>query len=99
MPGDKSGGGRLVANDTNNVLAVEIARHPQEGLLAVVVVLFSILKEPVMAANGAAGQLGQNGPSRERPRALAYVRLRVVPHAHAKELQQFASPVLIHGRG
>src|SRR5262245_56766105 len=99
MPGDKAWCCWLVANDANYVFAVEITRYPQEGLLAIVVVLFPILEEPVMAADGAAGQLGQNGPPRERPGALAHVRLRVVPHAHAKELQQLASPVFIHGRG
>src|SRR5215468_12190818 len=99
MPGDKPWCGRLLANDANDILAVEIARHPQEGLFAVVVVFFPVLEEPVVAANRATRQLGQDGPASERPGALAHVCFRVVAYPHTEELEEFAAPVLIHGRG
>ena len=59
MTSDKPWCSRLLTNNANNVLAVEIARHPQEGLFAVVVIFFPILEEPVVTANGAAERLGR----------------------------------------
>ena len=105
MPRDEACSRLLLADDVDDVLAVEVARLPEEGLLTVVVVFLAVLEvvvdpavRPVRVPRRAHHHvLGvANGPAGERPRALLDVVLRVVAHSHGEQLQQFAAPVLVY---
>ena len=100
--GDEAGGGRLPGDDVNYVVAVEIPRLAQEGLVFLVVV-GGIVDEPGLVATvGVAGDGVGDGPAGEGPGAFLYVVLAVVgfpvhAHAHGEQFQQFPAPVLVNG--
>ncbi len=86
MSADEIGGGRLITDDTDNILSIEIAGHAKKGLFAIVVIIFSVFEKPVVAANGPTGQFGDDGPTGKGPGTLPNIDLRVVAHAHAEQL-------------
>ena len=47
MAGDKPVTGRLLHDDVDNVLAVEVARMAQEGLFAIIVIFLEVFEFPV----------------------------------------------------
>ena len=83
MAGDKARASFALADDANDVLAVQVAGVAEEGLVGVVVVFGTIFEEPVVAADGPARQLGLDGPAGEGAGALANVNLGVVADAQA----------------
>ena len=97
VAGDEVRRGRLLANDVDDVLTVEVAGLAQEGLLAFVMVVSLVLEEPVEPADGSTGELRLDGPAGESAGTLANVNLGVAAHAQAEELQQLTAPVLIDG--
>ena len=96
MPADELRAGRLLHDDVDDVLAVEVALVAEERLLAVVVVFRAIFELPREAAVRQTRQLGLEGPAGERARCLADIHLGVVAGAEAEQLQQLAAPVLVH---
>ena len=95
MTGNEAGACWVISDELDDVFAVVIAGVTQEGLFAVVVILFFVVEEPVVTANGATGELGLNGPAGEGAGAVPYVVFCVVAYAHAEEFQQFTAPVLV----
>ena len=55
VPGNEPGGGRLLADNIDDVLSVEVARLAEEGLLAVVVVIGMKLEVPRDSSVGPVG--------------------------------------------
>ena len=94
---DEAGGGRLLEDDVDDVLAVKVAGFAQEGLFPEVVVFLAVGELPRVAAVGRAGQLGLNRPAGEGARALPHIHLGVVGNAHGEQLQELPAPVLVHG--
>ena len=67
MAGDEAGGGRLLDDDVDDVLAVEVAGFAEEGLVALVVVFRVIDELGGVAAIGLAGDVVGDGPAGEGP--------------------------------
>ena len=99
VAGDEPGTGRIFSDEPDDVFTVVVAGVTQECLVGVVVVILTILEEPVVAADGPPGQLRLNGPAGEGTGAVPYVVFGVVANAHAEEFQELAAPVLVNGVG
>ena len=104
MPRYEARGGFLFADDVDDVFAVEVARLPQECLIALIVVGRVVLEVPSDSAIWPDGVslrpqrhiLGvAQRPAGKGARRLFDVVLRVVAHAHAEQLQQFAPVVFV----
>ena len=90
---DRRGG--LLDDDGDDVLAVEVARRAEEGLVAVVVVVLALDEVGRVVAVGVERDRLREGPPREGPGRHLYVLLGVVANAHREELQQLAAVVLV----
>jgi hypothetical protein len=86
VAGDEGGGGRMLADDVNHVLAVEVAHFAQESLFCIVMVVRAVNELPVVAANGAARQLGLDRPAGKGPGDFPHVYVGVVAHAPPEAL-------------
>ncbi len=95
MPADELGTGRLLHDDVDDVLAVEVALVAEERLLAVIVVFCAVFELPREAPVGKPRQLGLERPAGEGARCLADIHFGVVAGAEAEQFQQFAAPVLV----
>ena len=94
---DEPGGGGLTDDYVDDVLAVPVAGVAQEGLLAVVVVVLAVVKEPGETAIRQAGNLRGNGPAGEGAGGFPHVNLGVIADTHGEEFQKLAAPVLVDG--
>ena len=99
MAGDKAVTGRLLDDDIDNVLTVEVARMAQERLLAIIVIFLEVLKFPVPPVIVTSRRCIRDRPPSEGPGGLPHVRLRIVAHTQAEQLQQLPPPVLIDRMG
>ena len=103
VPADEPRRGRLAADYLDDVVAVEVAGLSQEGLFAVVVVVWIVTKQPRRLTERDAGHVVIiDGPTSERPGRLLHVILGVVllavhPDAHGEQFQQLPAPVLVDG--
>ena len=104
VTGDEASGGGLLADDADNVVAVEVAGFAEEALFAVVVVGVTEVEVPGDAAVGPDGVFGgaychvlgvAERPAGEGAGGFFDVILGVVADAHAEELEQFASPIFV----
>src|SRR5262249_61975384 len=98
MAGEEAGCGRLLTDDVDDILTVEIAGVAQEGLFALIVVGGVIDKFSSIAAIGLAGDAVGYGPAGESPGAFLYVFLGVVElavhaHTHGEQLQQLPAVI------
>src|SRR5438128_12667689 len=104
MAGDKPVTGRLLHNDVDNVLTVEVARMAEERLFAIIVIFLEVLEFPVPPVIVAARRRLCDSPAGEGPGGLPDVRLRVdgVPvhtYALAQRLQHLPHAVFVDGMG
>ena len=95
MPRDEAGRRGLLHDDIYDVLAVQVARPPQERLFAVVVVFLDELERRRVVSVRIKRNRLLESPARERSRGVLYVLLRVIAHTHREQLQQLAAPVLV----
>ncbi len=98
MPADETGAGRLLDDDVDNVLAVQVPAMAKEFLDAVIMVFRPVFELPGEPPVWQARDLGFEGPAGEGPRRLTDICLGIVAGAEAEQLQQFAAPVLVHRR-
>ena len=100
VAGDEAGGGRLLADDADHILAVPVAGFAQEGLVLLDMVEAVVEEAVGIAAIGIAGDGVGDGPAGKSLGAgfhivLAIVGLAVHADAHREQLQQFPAPVLV----
>ena len=100
MAGNKPVTGRLLHDDVDDVLTVEVARMAQEGLCAIIMIFIEVLEFPIPPVIVAARRSVNYGPAGEGPGGLPDVRLGVVgmsvhTHAQAEQFEQLPPPVFI----
>ena len=95
MAADEAGAGGLFEDDVDDVEAVEVARAPEEGLLAVVVLFGAELVLEEEAVVGHARHLRADGPAGEGAGALEDIGLGVVADAEREQFEQLAAPVFV----
>ena len=95
----------MFADDPHDVLAIEVARLAEEGLLAVVVVLRTVAEVPGYAAIGPdrvfVGTHGHvfgvaHGPAGEGSGGGLDVVLAVVADAHGEQFQELTAVILVY---
>jgi hypothetical protein len=92
----------LLDDDIDDVLAIPVARLPQKGLLASVVVAGIVDKLRQISAIGITWHGVGHRPTGEGTGRLFHVILAVIEmavhaHAHREQLQQFPPPVFVDG--
>src|SRR5262249_8987005 len=106
VAGNEASGGRLTANNIDDLVPVERPGVPEEGFGAVVVVVSAIHELPVQTPIGphriaCHARRMQGGiadrPAGKGPRALAYIDLSIVAHPYGEQFQNFPTVVFIHG--
>src|SRR5437879_4242711 len=93
MAGNKPVTGRLLHNDVDNVLTIEVARVAEEGLFAIIMIFLEVLEFPVPPVIIAARRGLRDGPAGEGPGGLPDIGLRVVgmpvhTYAQTEQLQK-----------
>ena len=97
VPRDEARRALLPHDLVDDVLALQPARHAQELLLAVVVVLRPVEERRVVAAVGIQRDRLPEGPAGEGVGRVLDVGLAVVADPHREEFQQLAAVVLVRG--
>ena len=100
VAGDESRRRRLLRDDVDDVIAVEVAGLAQERLGALVMVFGVVHELRVVTAVGLPRNVVRDGPTGERAGAFLYVVLGVVElavhaHAHREQLQELPAVVLV----
>ena len=97
MTRDETGRRGLLADDVDYVLAIEVARIAEEGLLAFIMVVLAVLEVPIETSHREARQLRCDRPACKRAGALEDIGLSVVALPHAEQFEKLAAPVLVRG--
>src|SRR5438132_515354 len=100
MAGNKSVTGRLLHNNVDDILDIEVAGMAEERLFAIIVIFLDVLEFPVPPVIVAARRRLRDRPAGEGPGGLPDVRLRVVgmpvhTHAQAEQFEQLPAPVFV----
>ena len=95
---------RVLADDVNHILAVEVSALAEERLFAVVVVFAEVFELPIKASVGPDRIAGYPRrvkrrvayrPAGEGTGALAHVVFGVVAHAHGEQFKDFAAVIFV----